>query len=99
MPSNREVVEQFYERFNHGDLEAAMALITDDLEMTAPGMETVTGFAHLRDYLESIFDPMPDAHDALLAVYEAGDSVIVEGPVQRHVSGGRRRATDRSALC
>jgi len=46
LPSNREVVEQFYERFNRGDLEAAMALVTDDLEMTAPGSETVTGSAH-----------------------------------------------------
>jgi len=34
------------ERFNDGDLEAAMALVTDDLEMTAPGSETVTGSAH-----------------------------------------------------
>jgi ketosteroid isomerase-like protein len=48
MPRNREIVEQFYERFNDGDLDAAMAVVADDLEMTAPGMETVTGSAHRR---------------------------------------------------
>ena len=79
MPTNREVVERFYERFKEGDLDGAMGLVSDDPEMTAPGMDTVIGASHLRAYLESVFEPMPDAHDTLVEVYEAGDSVIVEG--------------------
>lgn len=79
MSSNREIVERFYERFNEGDLEGAMALVSHDLEMSAPGMDTVVGAAHLRGYLESVFEPMPDAHDTLVEVYQGEDSVIVEG--------------------
>ena len=79
MPSNRELIKQFYERFNERDLDAAMTVVADDVEMTAPGLGTVHGAAHLREYLEGVIGPIPDGHDTLLAVHDAGDAVTVEG--------------------
>ena len=45
----REVVSRFYDNFDRGDIEAALAVFSDDLETTDPGMGTVHGLAPFRE--------------------------------------------------
>jgi ketosteroid isomerase-like protein len=81
----RELVSRFYENFDRGDLEAALAVFSDDLETTDPGMGTVHGLQPFREYLETLKRAVPDARALIEAIYEAGDAVIVEGRfVGRH---------------
>jgi steroid delta-isomerase-like uncharacterized protein len=72
-------VSRFYESFDRGDVEAALAVFSDDLETTDPGMGTVHGLQPFREYLETLKRAVPDARALIEAMYEAGEAVIVEG--------------------
>ncbi len=41
----REVVGQFYELFSAGDVDGALSVCADDLEVVDPGMGQVHGWA------------------------------------------------------
>jgi steroid delta-isomerase-like uncharacterized protein len=75
----RRIVEQFYDAFAAGDLEAAVAVFADDVRMTDPGLGVVEGIKVLRDYLDGLKGPVPDARAIVERTYEDGDTVIVEG--------------------
>lgn len=75
----REIVSRFYENFDRGDVGAALAVFSDDLETTDPGMGTVYGLAPFREYLETLKRAVPDARAVIEEMREAGDAVIVEG--------------------
>jgi ketosteroid isomerase-like protein len=75
----RELVSRFYDNFDRGDVEAALAVFSDDLETTDPGMGTVHGLEPFREYLLTLKRAVPDARALIEALYEAGDAVIVEG--------------------
>jgi len=77
--SARDVVSRFYERFDAGDIGAALSLFSEDLETSDPGMGTVHGLEPFREYLETLKRAMPDAQAPIERMYEAGDAVIVEG--------------------
>ena len=75
----RELVSRFYDNFDRGAVEAALAVFSDDLETTDPGMGTVQGLAPFREYLETLKRAVPDARALIEQMYVAGDAVIVEG--------------------
>jgi steroid delta-isomerase-like uncharacterized protein len=75
----RELVSRFYENFDRGDVDAALAVFSDDLETTDPGMGTVHGLEPFREYLETLKRAVPDARALVEQMYAAGDAVIVEG--------------------
>ena len=75
----RELVARFYEDFDDGDIDAALAAFSEELETTDPGMGTVHGLGPFREYLETFKRAMPDARAVVEHTYEAGDTVIVEG--------------------
>jgi len=74
-----EIVRRFYEAFGEGDLDAAIGVFADDMRMTDPDLGTVDGLGAFRDYLEGLKRPLPDAGAIIERIYEAGDTVIVEG--------------------
>jgi steroid delta-isomerase-like uncharacterized protein len=76
---NVEVVRRFYEAFGEGDLDAATAVFAADVRMTDPDLGTVEGLQAFRAYLEGLKGPLPDAGAIIERIYEAGDTVIVEG--------------------
>jgi steroid delta-isomerase-like uncharacterized protein len=75
----RALVAGFYEDFNSGDIDAAVAAFSEDLQTIDPGMGTVHGIEPFRDYLQTFKRAMPDARAVVEQMFEAGDSVIVEG--------------------
>lgn len=74
-----EVVGRFYEQFGAGNLEAALAACSDDLEIVDPGMGRVRGRDRFREYLATFKRAMPDAQAVVEQTVEAGEIVAVEG--------------------
>lgn len=79
MSDQQSIVTQFYERFGDGDLEAATAVFAEDVRVTDPDLGTVEGLKALHHYLDGLKGPLPDAGAVVERMFEAGDTVIVEG--------------------
>jgi ketosteroid isomerase-like protein len=97
-----EVVGRFYEQFGAGNIDAALSVCADDLEIIDPGMGQVRGRDRFREYLETFKRAMPDARAIVEQTVESGETVAVEGTFHRHPhgstrDGGRRRCTDGSS--
>jgi limonene-1,2-epoxide hydrolase len=65
----RALVAGFYEDFNSGDIDAAVAAFSEDLETIDPGMGTVHGIEPFREYLQTFKRAMPDARAVPLPAY------------------------------
>jgi len=74
-----EVVSQFYELFDAGDVDGALSACADDLEVIDPGMGQVHGLEPFREYLETFKRAMPDARAVVENAVQSGDTVAVEG--------------------
>jgi steroid delta-isomerase-like uncharacterized protein len=74
-----EVVSKFYEAFGAGNIEAALSLCADDLEIIDPGMGHVQGRERFREYLETFKRAMPDARAIVEQTVHAGEMIAVEG--------------------
>jgi ketosteroid isomerase-like protein len=79
MGEQRNVVQEFYGRFGDGDLDAAVAVFAAGVRINEPGLGVVEGLEALRNYLEGLKGPVPDARAVVERVFEIGDTVIVEG--------------------
>ena len=75
----RGVTDRFYAAFDGGDIGAAVALASDELEMVDPGLGTVHGPVPFRVYLETLKRAVPNAAAVIEHTYELGDTVVVEG--------------------
>jgi steroid delta-isomerase-like uncharacterized protein len=75
----RALVAGFYEDFNSGNIDAAIAAFSENLETVDPAMGTVHGTEPFREYLQTFKRAMPDARAVVEQMLETGDSVIVEG--------------------
>jgi len=75
----RAVAEGFYAAFDRGDVDTAVAMAAETLELIDPGLGTVYGPAALRDYLSTLKRAVPDATAVIEQTHEGGDVVIVEG--------------------
>jgi steroid delta-isomerase-like uncharacterized protein len=75
----RSIVEKFYEAFGEDDLDAAIAVFADSVQVTDPDLGTVEGLVALREYLDGLKVPLPDAGAIIERIFEADDTVIVEG--------------------
>ena len=75
----RELVADFYEQFGAGDMAAATSAFSEDVEIADPGIGTVHGAESFREYLETFKRAIPDGLVVVEHLYEADDSVIVEG--------------------
>jgi ketosteroid isomerase-like protein len=69
----------FYDDFNEGRIGAAVAVFSETLETTDPGIGTVHGLAPFREYLETFKRAMPDARAIVEELWEVDDRVVVEG--------------------
>jgi steroid delta-isomerase-like uncharacterized protein len=78
MTQQQRIASQFYESFAAGDIDSALEVFADNLEMVDPGMGTVVGLPPFREYLEGFKRAMPDARAVISQMYEANDTIIVE---------------------
>ena len=72
MGEQRDVVQEFYERFGDGDLDAAVAVFSPGVQINDPGLGVVEGLEALRNYLEGLKGPVPDARAIVERVFEVG---------------------------
>ena len=92
------VVEQFNEAFNRHNVDAIMALMTDDcvFENTRPAPDgtRIAGHTAVRAFWDEFFRRSPDAHFETEDLFESGDRCVVRwvyrwvrDGVQGHVRG------------
>ena len=74
-----KTVQRFYDAFGEGDLDAAVAVFAEGVRIIDPDLGPVEGHDAMRDYLDGLKGPVPDARVIVERVFEAGDTVIVEG--------------------
>jgi ketosteroid isomerase-like protein len=79
MDGQRSILEQFYDRFGEGDLPAALAMFAASVQITDPGLGTLTGLEAVSSYLAGLKAWVPDARAVVERVFEVNDTVIVEG--------------------
>jgi hypothetical protein len=61
MGEQRNVVQESYGRFGDGDLAAAVAVFAARERISDPGLGVVEGLEALRNHLEGLKGPVPDA--------------------------------------
>jgi ketosteroid isomerase-like protein len=74
-----EVVGRFHEEFGAANIDAALSICADDLEIVDPGMGRVRGGDRFREYLETFKRAMPDARAIVEQTVESGETVAVVG--------------------
>jgi ketosteroid isomerase-like protein len=74
-----EVMGRFYADFGTGDIDGALSVCAEDLEIVDPGMGQVVGCKRFRQYLETFKRAMPDARAMIEHTVQSGEVVAVEG--------------------
>lgn len=80
MSSTREVIDRFNDAFNTHDVDAIMALMTDDVifdNTTPPDGERYVGQEAVRGFWERFFGANPRAWFEGIDVFDAGDRCTV----------------------
>lgn len=79
MGGPRRVLQEFYDRFGEGDLDAAVSMFADGVRIIDPGLGSVEGLEAIRRYLTGLKEAVPDARAIVERGFEVGDTAIVEG--------------------
>lgn len=74
-----EVVGRFYDEFGLGNIDAALSVVAEGVEIVDPGMGHVQGRDRFREYLETFKRAMPDAQAIVERTVEQDGMVAVEG--------------------
>jgi ketosteroid isomerase-like protein len=74
-----EVMGRFYEDFGAGNIDGAVSVCAEHLDIVDPGMGHVVGRERFREYLETFKRAMPDARAMIELSVESGDMVAVAG--------------------
>ncbi len=79
--SNKVFIEQYFQHFNNHDWEKMAGMYTETAELKDPayGIKSVqmTQADIIKKYKE-LNTMIPDVHDQVIAMYHAGDNVVVE---------------------
>jgi ketosteroid isomerase-like protein len=79
MSGPRRVLQEFYDRFSEGDLDAAVSMFAVGVRITDPGLGRVEGLEAVRSYLTGLKEAVPDARAIVERGFEIGNTAIVEG--------------------
>lgn len=79
MLTPKEVFDKTVVAFNEGDIDAALALASPAIELTAPGGLDFSGKEGLRQWFQLWSDACPDRRVRYHNVITQGDQVIGEG--------------------
>ena len=74
-----EIMGRFYEDFGTGNINDAISVCAEDLEIVDPGMGHVVGRERFREYLATFKRAMPDARGMIEHTVESDETVAVEG--------------------
>jgi ketosteroid isomerase-like protein len=73
-----DIVDTHYKGMNSGDLDLAMSVFANDVEVMTPQGPSKGIEAH-REFGQVFLDAVPDGRIAADRRFEAGDTIIVEG--------------------
>jgi predicted ester cyclase len=79
MSELREIVDRHYKGLEDKDIDASASVLADDVLSVMPGAPPMHGIQSFTEYGRAFFDAFPDARMRIKDVYEAGDTIIVEG--------------------
>jgi steroid delta-isomerase-like uncharacterized protein len=77
MGQTRELIESWWQAFTSGNLDAAGAVMADDVDFRGPGV-AMRGRAQLVPYLGGFKEAFPDLRRVETTVIAQGDTAIVE---------------------
>ncbi len=86
MTEAAELGERWFQALTAGDVEAAVGLLSDDVEFGSPA-GTIKGSAEVRQFLQGYQLGFPDAKFAVSAVYGSGQTAALEGAYSGTNSG------------
>ena len=75
----RQIIVALFEAFNRHDVEALVALYSQDTKIVSPGdLEPRIGQEVVREIYQGHFDNIPGVHDAVQNIVAEGDRAAVE---------------------
>jgi len=86
MAEAAELGERWFQALNSGDVEAAVSLLSDDVEFGSPA-GTIKGSAEVRQFLQGYQLAFPEARFAISAVFGSGQTAAHEGTYSGTNSG------------
>ena len=102
---NVDLVLESYDAFNRRDLDAYLALIDPEVELTPRIMELEGGSYYrghdgVREWWRTLFAVFPDFSSEIVEVRDLGDSLIIAVRVRGHgVEGGPRIGQSGAGYC
>ncbi len=86
MAEAAELGERWFQALNSGDVDAAVSLLSDDVEFGSPA-GTIKGSAEVRQFLQGYQLAFPEARFAISAVFGSGQTAAHEGTYSGTNSG------------
>jgi len=81
-----QVVRAMFEAFNTHDVDALVALYSDDAVLNGPEYcQPKTGKAAVRDVYSALFQTIPDVHDTIKTLVVTDDTVALEFVATGHI--------------
>jgi predicted ester cyclase len=92
------VIERWFALLDNGDLDEAVALFTQEAEYVNDNV-SLRGREEIRQASADILIPLPDMRHRIVAAFDSGDVVAIEGPFAATFTGpmGDVQPTGRSA--
>jgi limonene-1,2-epoxide hydrolase len=86
--TNTEIIHAYYAAWLRDDLEAVLALCTDDLVAVNVPIGPLHGKPAVRDFFNKFAQGMSDKRYDIARIIESGDCAVVEG-VENYLKGGK----------
>jgi steroid delta-isomerase-like uncharacterized protein len=86
MAEATELGERWFQALNSGDVDAAVSLLSDDVEFGSPA-GTIEGSGEVRQFLQGYQLAFPEAKFAISAVHGSGQTAALEGTYSGTNSG------------
>ncbi len=87
--SNKEIVDNFFDRWKQGDIAGAMSNCTDDVVWNNVPMKPIEGRVAIESFLAKFAKGMTDVFYDVHLCMEDGDRLMLEG-VENYTKNGKK---------
>jgi len=87
--SNKDIVDQFFEKWQAGDIAGAMDQCTEDAVWDNVPMKPIEGKAAIESFLTKFAKGMTDVFYDITCVMEEGDRLMIEGS-ENYTKNGKK---------
>src|SRR5207245_981446 len=93
LQGNKQIVLETWLAFQHGDVEAGLANMTEDVTWLAPGANGLSGLKDGKDALRKFrrgeLKLFTDLHHKVVGIYGDGNTVVMELSSWGHIINGQ----------